>query len=388
MTPQTTSTLYMAESDLNMTNTLLKPDLSELFSLSLEGLKPMLDPETRLFCYKLLKTETGLVRQGLSPRYTIMTLLGLRCLEKTGAPTGFDTNDLFERLVSDSKWIQGAGDLGLLLWLVAYFAPERLDALCKDWDLKNAVERYEDGRKRSTTELAWFLAGLSHAVLASKAVAGQVEQVAAETLKILLRNQGASGFFGHLSTDKSLAGMVRGRIGSFADQIYPVYALAKYGTAFGGTESFAASKRCADAICRVQGKFGQWWWLYDSKTGRISSQYPVYSVHQQGMAPMGLFALQEATGADYSKSIYKGLRWIYGENELGTDIRDLKSNLIWRCVLPKNSQKKYWDTAMSLVRNQEPDTPAGPLTILYEDRPYELGWLLYAFAGKSVPSGI
>jgi len=112
----------------------------------------------------------------------------------------------------------------------------------------------------------------------------------------------------------------------------------------------------------------------------VSSRYPVYSVHQHGMAPMSLFALEEATGQSFKDFIYKGLRWIYGANELRTDMRDFSQNLIWRCILPKRKQTKYWDTALSLLRSPNEKAPVGALQILFEERPYELGWLLYAFA--------
>ena len=95
---------------------------------------------------------------------------------------------------------------------------------------------------------------------------------------------------------------------------------------------------------------------------------------------MGLFALERAGGPSFSDAIYKGLRWIYGQNEVGTDMRDPAHNLIWRCLRPENSRTKYREMALSLLRAPKNDAPVGVLTILHEDRPYELGWLLYAFA--------
>jgi hypothetical protein len=95
---------------------------------------------------------------------------------------------------------------------------------------------------------------------------------------------------------------------------------------------------------------------------------------------MGLFALEEASQQSFQKFVFKGLRWIYDSNELHTDMRDVEQNLIWRCILPKRKGMKYWDTALSIVRTPKNDAPVGPLEILHEDRPYELGWLLYAFA--------
>jgi hypothetical protein len=103
------------------------------------------------------------------------------------------------------------------------------------------------------------------------------------------------------------------------------------------------------------------------------------------MAPMGLFAVEEATARPFKQFIYKGLCWIYGTNELGVDMRDSAQNLIWRCILPRNSQKKYWEIPLSLVRSQKQDIPARSLRILYEQRPYEFGWLLFALARNAEP---
>ena len=38
----------------------------------------MYDSEKGLFCHRLRKTSEGLKREGISQRYTVMTLLGLR----------------------------------------------------------------------------------------------------------------------------------------------------------------------------------------------------------------------------------------------------------------------------------------------------------------------
>jgi hypothetical protein len=116
----------------------------------------------------------------------------------------------------------------------------------------------------------------------------------------------------------------------------------------------------------------------------VSSIYPVYSVHQQGMAPMALIAAEEATGHSFQEPIYKGLRWITGANELGEDMRDMSQNLIWRCIYPQGKHSKYLNMIRSFVGIPSGKFSATDLKILYEDRPYELGWLLYAFGNFGV----
>ncbi len=357
----------------------INPDICELNRMSVRGLVPMFVAEKQIFCFRLVRTSQGMVSEGLSPRYTIMTLLGLRELERTGAKTPFDTNAIFASFSKDMSWIEGAGDLGLFIWLTAVFSPNQLDDLFRRCNLESALDRYADAREARTMELAWFLTGLSHAALACPEKTSRLKNLAEKTYQRLLNNQGKSGFFGHLSTTKSVAGFFRGRIGSFADQVYPIYAMSKYAVAFQLEPPSKAALECAKAICRVQGELGQWWWLYDSKSGRVSSKYHVYSVHQQGMAPMALIAAEEATGQSFQEQIYKGLRWIYGANELGEDMRDLSTNLIWRCIYPEQKYGKYMNVIRSLLGLPSAEFSASQLKVLYEDRPYELGWLLYAF---------
>jgi hypothetical protein len=362
------------------------PDIQALISLALRGLASMFDVEKQLFCHRLVRTESGLVREGLSPRYTIMTLLGLREIEKAGRTVPFDTNALFESFARDTSWIRGVGDLGLMVWLTAAFAPDQLMGFYRGANLEAALKRYPDARQARTMELAWFLSGLAHAASTSPTIATELTDLAVETYHRIEENQGEQGFFGHMGATKSLAGFLRGRVGSFADQIYPVYAMSKFAVVFGVEEPLDSALECASAVCNAQGEMGQWWWLYDSRAGRISSRYPVYTVHQHGMAPMGLFALENASQQSFQRFIFKGLRWIYSSNELGTDMRDVDQNLIWRCILPIRKRTKYWDTVLSMVRTPKENAGVGPLEILHEARPYELGWLLYAFAKFEGPA--
>jgi hypothetical protein len=357
----------------------MAPDICGLNRLSLRGLVPMFVPEKQLFCYRLVRTDRGLVSDGLSPRYTIMTLLGLRELERTGARTPFDVNGIYASFTRDTSWIQGAGDWGLQIWLTAAFAPGQLDALFERCQLETVLDRCADAREARTMELAWFLAGLAHAGLACPEKLSSLRVLADKTYALLQKNRGKSRFFGHLGTSRSFAGFFRGRVGSFADQIYPIYALSKFAMAYQLEAPAKMALDCAKAICEAQGELGQWWWLYDSQSGRVSSKYPVYSVHQQGMAPMGLIAVEEATGHSFQEPIYKGLGWISGANELETDMRDTSQGLIWRCIQPQQKSSKYMNIIRSLAGLPGGTPAVADLRILHEDRPYELGWLLYAF---------
>jgi hypothetical protein len=231
-------------------------------------------------------------------------------------------------------------------------------------------------------ELAWFLSGLAHAALAGGHELPDLSDLAQKTFSLVAANQGKHGTFGHSARSRSVQGAIRGRIGSFADQVYPIYAFAKFGEAFQHRAALEQAQRCAEAICHAQGALGQWWWHYDTLTGKVLQRYPVYAVHQHGMAPFALFALADVAGLDFSRPICKGLGWIYGKNELALDLRDESSNLVWRSLYRRNAAGTYLRELVDFLTGIPGPVLAGNLRIKLECRPYELGWLLYAFAGR------
>ena len=176
-----------------------------------------------------------------------------------------------------------------------------------------------------------------------------------------------------------MAGYPRGRIGSFADQVYPTIAFARLSQALQDEKARQMALRTAEKMCELQAPLGEWCWHYDSDSGKVVSRYPVYSVHQHAMGPIMLFAASEATGCDFSDTIYKGLAWISGNNELQRDFVEPSMGLVWRCIY-LNSLDAYSDAALRFLGLRSGTADARRLHVRYECRPYELGWLLYAFA--------
>jgi hypothetical protein len=358
-----------------------------LIDHAIGGLVQMFDAEKQLFCYRLKRGPGDLlIREGLSRRYTMIALLGLHRGESNGLKSPIDIGKVTNGLVEDVSWITNIGDLGLLLWLCALRIPGRLEQVCSRTNVKDAVAAFNEARERRTTELAWFLSGLAHATLAAPDDTAVLRQLTWDTYDVLKKNQGPHGIFGHLTTEHIPTGVFRGRIGSFADQVYPIYALAKFGEVYNESAALAAATSCAKAICRVQGQFGQWWWHYDASSGRVCERYPVYSVHQDGMAPMALFALGEATGATFSGPIYKGLQWIFGSNELDCDLLDTSRSVIWRSIFHESKLVAYYRKALAFSRIGAGRESTADLAVKFECRPYHFGWLLYAFAGRDMDS--
>lgn len=354
-----------------------------LQTLALQGLARMFDPRQNLFCYRLKKTEQGMVREGISQRYTMMTLLGLHRLEQAGGASRFDKEAIFATLSRDLAWVDNIGDIGVLLWLCAKVFPDRLGQLEARLNLEQALRGYRDARRGTTMELAWFLTGLSYSAQTSRARTPHLETLAFETYEILTTNQGERGFFGHMASTASISGLVRGRTGTFADQVYPIYAFTQFATSYQHAEAAERASNCAFALCEAQGPLGQWWWHYDAEGGRVVEGYPVFSVHQHAMGPMTLFAVGDLLHHDFSPWIYKGLEWINFKNELDTNMEDASCDVIWRCIFrTRRPMGKYLKAAFGHYSDAVQHEGREDLKVLFECRPYELGWMLYAFANR------
>ncbi len=361
--------------------------IPELVDSAARGLVQMIDPATHIFCYSFTQTPEGMRREGVSHRYSIMTLLGLHGLELAGKASPIGIPETVDALLRDLGWVETAGDFGLLLWMCAVMAPERIDELCRKISLRGLTERYPDGRAGSTMEMAWLLTGIAQCALGGR-LSTEMEAEGAVAFDLLKANCGTRGLFGHLARNRALKGRLRGRLGSFADQVYPIIALSKLtqasddgrlrgSLAQAGAQARPMALRTGQAICDLQGPLGQWWWHYDSMSGRAVGKYPVYSVHQHAMGPMALFALGEATGRDYRQPILRGLEWIGGRNELNFDMRDRAHNIVWRSFF-ESKLRGYTNELLGVagLSGRHKD-----FQIKYECRPYELGWLLFAFAG-------
>jgi len=355
-----------------------------LTDLAIGGLERTFDAQRQLFCFRVKRTPAGLVREGHSYRYTAISMLGLRRLEIAGQRSPVAITPVFDRLLRSPDWVDNLGDLGLLLWLGALACPEKVKEIDSRWGLEHALDRSRETRDGRTMEVAWFLSGLAHASMAMSHQRSRFERLAFEAYRLLIRNQGPRGAFGHLATRGSVAGQVRGRIGSFADQVYPIYALTQFATAHGVETALAAAMRCAENICRLQGPWGQWWWHYDAWSGEVSQQYPVFAVHQDGMAPMALLTLGEVAAIDFDESVSKGLNWIAGANELAYDMRDASRAVIWRSFEVGNKYKQVIRNALKLLGIDGRVEEGCSVKVNCECRPYHLGWLLYAYAGRNV----
>jgi hypothetical protein len=358
-----------------------KVTLLQLTPLAIEGLTSMFDANGQLFSFTTKLCDGQFVNEGKSLRYSIMSLLGLNRLKSAGILSPINVQAVVTSWIKRKVPVDDLGDKGLLLWLCAQAAPDLLEEVYRVLNLPEALSKSKGAREKPTTELSWVLSGLSHAHSVPATKLPGLRDLAYNVYKFLQANQGASGIFGHMARTSSVAGALRGGIGSFADQVYPIYAYCIFGQAFEVPAALTSAQQCADTICRNQGPFGEWWWHYHARNGRVVQRYPVYSVHQHAMGPLALFALSEATGVDFSEPIYKGLQWIAGQNHLGVDLQSDSGRLVWRGLYQDSAHRTYVTEALNYLGVRS-ENHTDNLKILYECRPYELGWLLYASAGE------
>jgi hypothetical protein len=170
-------------------------------------------------------------------------------------------------------------------------------------------------------------------------------------------------------------------VANFADQIYPIQALSLACTLESDHASMEVAAQAAEQLIALQGSMGQWWWHYDARHGRVAQAYPVYSVHQCGMAPMALRSLARAGGPAHDQAIADSRRWL-GENELNTSLIDHTAGTVWRAIERDEGSFARHAQRLRSVLGWKPRRPPEPTRLMVnrETRPYEWGWYLFAAA--------
>lgn len=344
-------------------------------ALALGELARMYEPASGLFVFRLRRSAAGLVREGLSRRYTAIAAIGLAGEHPEAARRilGRDPAALGDRLLQGVGSVGNLGDAALTLWAGAQLGNARLDHAFR----RLVALRPEDGA-RFTVELAWTLSALSlHEAPGARELRDRVAG------RLLDAFHAGSGLFPHVIGGE---GGLRSHVSCFADLVYPIQALSYYSRVSGDRAALAAAARCAERICRLQGPHGQWWWHYDVRTGRLIEPYPVYAVHQNAMAPMALFDLREAGGPDFGGNLQRGVAWLESCPELdGGSLLDAGAGVIWRKVA-RREPGKLSRTLQALASRANRDLRMPGLDRLFppgvvdhETRPYQAGWLLYAY---------
>ena len=358
------------------------PTVSEvvrkLRSIAVHSLARMYRPEERLFAFRLRRNGQGEVLEGVSRRYTGTVLIGLADKDQHIAAEvlgNHSREDVCGRLLADLGESQELGEVALTTWAARMLQHPRAHKAVEK------LRRMDPARGAyPTVELSWALTAL--VIGGCEATDMALAERIADVLIGSFRKE--SGLFPHAPAKKGLSAL-RAHVSCFADLVYPIQALSYYHFVTGNARAAEIACRCAEHMCQQQGPEGQWWWHFDVRTGRVVERYPVYSVHQDSMAPMALFALAEACSQDYSESLEKGLRWLANPLEISGTLIDTERNVIWRKVArrePGRLVRGLQATASRLhpaIPLPGVDIAFPPSSVDYESRPYHMGWILHAW---------
>jgi len=351
--------------------------IGQLLDVSRDGLPAMYLADQGVFVHTVTLADDGSTRPlGGSPRYSAIALRGAQWLDETAQRRifgGEDAAEYCDRLVRSADSLANAGDLALVAWNAATLGHAEAARL-----IELLASRFESERGALTVELAWAL---------SATTAARAEEPARRLRDRLLSAQrDGQGIFAYRVDGRATG--PRGHVASFADQVYPTQALARFHAVFGDERALAAADRCAQVICQLQGPDGEWWWHYDVRTDGVVEGYPVYSVHQDSMAPMALLDLVEAGGADHSDSILHGLSWFASVRSSGRPLIDSENGVIWRKIA-RREPGKLLRQIRAATTSLHSGLRLGPLDALFppgrvdwESRPYHLGWVLDAWLGR------
>jgi hypothetical protein len=340
-------------------------------------------PSTRLpsglYCHHRSFDDGALF--GESVRYSLMVLLGLQRAEAAGHSTGVDLDELFG-ICLGRRASFSPGDLGLALWADARGTRTMASKLVDD--IERAVPDDAALAPLAGMEIAWLLIGLCSSAPQLPAAKVTVRRLVAHLRR---RRRAASGLYYHVGTSG-----LRRRLPNFATQIYTLLALARLGQ--DGLDGLATqeARRLGDHLLRLQLPDGGWPWLFDAEQATVVERYEIYSVHQDAMAPMALLEMTELTGnTGYRNAAVRGLGWSTGHNELRVNLLDTDAGFAHRSI------RRRWPwSRLALAANsasalsvRRPVRLGGSAVALNRTcRPYHLGWILEAWAGREAAGEI
>lgn len=362
--------------------------MDQLAQVARRLLPAMMDQSSGLFAHKAVPTVNGPRPQGSNPLYSAISVIGMLADTATASNPAVDSGRSIDTLhylaTQESAPIAVRATT---LWSLALAREARFETTLR------ILEPQFDPGMCSSVELGLVLAALAAAseVLAELPDASRRVAAAAEA-ELLARFCPRAQLFPASSPRRRPSRprrLLESKITSFASQVYPIHGLAVYASV-SGRDVPRPVALAADRISELQGPLGQWWWLYSTRTGNVLDGYPVYSVHQDAMAFMALAVAQNLGLGSYRAALERGLRWMFGHNELHHSLVDLEKPFIARCIQRSGgdadgrygmSRGQHTAAMLASWRLREPpgfSPAAAELEVLGECRPYHLGWILYA----------
>ena len=343
----------------------------------LDRLSDSYNNATTLFDRQLRHGSWGPTHGNESITSTAIALIGLSRASVAPDRLGIDAGRTHEALLARAASRRYHGALGLIFWANRVTGgPSSATVLARcGWSLDDVALWT---RPLETMEVAWLLSGLAHE-LASAPSDRLWSAFHASRAALLARFVTRTRTFVHALPDAPAFRRVRRWVANFADQIYSIQALSLAYSLENDGSSMEVAAQAAEQLVALQGSMGQWWWHYDARDGSVAQAYPVYSVHQYGMAPMALRSLARAGGPAHDQAIADSRRWL-GENELDTSLIDRSAGTVWRAIERDEGSLARQARRVCSVLGRKPRHPPEPtrLRVNRETRPYEWGWYLFA----------
>jgi hypothetical protein len=372
--------------------------VKDVVVFSLRALENMYQDNCLRFCYTILRDAPR--ERVPSFRYTAITLLGLDAAKRSGLPVVFPVDRICTDLAIRAADETDLGNKALALWAALKLRSGAADQALHSLLAHDGFITATDQGLIHTTELAWAVYGLAMACadmnVSGGGVLGRnrknaVKKRLEEALQTLsLQRNATTGLFqcaGIPNGNARLRDKLKTTSGFFDSQVYGAMALAESSAALEAPDLLDEAHKTVRALLKRQGPNGEWPWHYDIRSGAIIDPYPIFSVHQDGMGPMVLLDVGERLGVEFQEPVERSLQWVFGSNEIGTSMIDRELEVIWRglgrkgirrYILQASRLLHYGLSSSARLLNAFPGT-----AIIYECRPYHLGWLLYAFCRPS-----
>lgn len=347
----------------------------------------MFDEGTGLFSQKAHVRDGAHANTGSNSLYTAMSTAGIlkqaAVSPESVVPVG--------RVLDTLQGIAAAGAApafqGILLWVSVLAGDSRGERLV------GTLAEPRDLTRLDSATLGHMLHGLAIGAGAYPEKSGVAAEASRRcAAELLTRFSPKADLFRPIARPTGLRSSAGRRLTSFASQVYPLHGLATYYRLVGDAPD-PALRRVGERLVDAQGPLGQWWWLYSTTTRTVLEGYPVYSVHQDGMAYMALVPLEQLGEGSFAWPLALGLEWLFEQNELSTSLVSQEPPFICRNIQRAGSDadapfgisrgnltRVFARSLLPALVNDRATARPETLEVLRECRSYHLGWLLYASA--------
>ncbi len=311
-------------------------------------------------------------------RYSITCFLGLRAASRGRYAREHWLNRIEARVESfvrgESSAVTRPSDLGLLLVLTAPNADLRVHSTSSIRRLRRVVA--STGRHElNVQDLSWMLWGAADAARGGLPGA---HALAACVYDRLVRDyvEPASALPEHRPV------WWRQHLVSFGGLSYYLRAIHEYSVLTREEGPRELFWRGVQAALEVQEPDGAWPWLISAATGRALERYPVFTVHQVGMAPLFLVPALEAGIAPAGAALARGAAWVTGANELGLPMFLESPTFMYRSLKRRELFPRPERYVRAIRRARSKDLqqvrPRQRAVLDRRSHTYEWGWLLFA----------